>query len=119
MNLKKYLIKKDKTDLLSSLKALDGKIVKEEMEKRGVQSLDELKDDIIDDFETCLEISKNDFFTQMYFKKILEDENSTLMTVYMDDIESLWSFVYEDNGHILFYIADEVKDIIKKLLKFQ
>lgn len=119
MNFEKYLIKKDKTDLLSSLKALDKEIVEDEMENYDVDSLEDLKEEIIYDFVDCLDVSKNNFFTKEYFKKILRDENSSLMSVCMDDIEAMWAFVYENNGHISYYIADEVKDIIKKVLKIQ
>ncbi len=43
MKYDKYIIKKDKTDLLSSLKALDNKIIKEKIKNRSLNGIDELK----------------------------------------------------------------------------
>ena len=38
------------------------------------------------------------------------------MSAYKDDIEGLWVFVYENNGHYSYYIPSEIKKIIKKEL---
>ena len=116
MNFDKYIIKKGKTDLRSSLEALDKKLLKEKMDEFGVDNLKEMRDYIIDFFEVCLDMSKDDYFTRMYFKKIIDNENTMFMSAYQDDIESLWVFVYENKDHLSYYIADEIKKIIKKKL---
>lgn len=82
MKYEKYLIKKEKLDLLSSLKLLDKKIVNEKLKEYGLENVNELKDYIIEDFETCLDMSKDDKFTQMYFIRLLEHENSEWMLAY-------------------------------------
>ena len=116
MDYKKYLIKKDKCDLLSSLKLLDKNILKEMIEEKNVSNIKELKEEIIKDFQLCLSFSKNDIFTIKYFSKILKDENTPNMSIYDDDIENLWAFVYKENNHYSYYIATEIKKIIKKEL---
>ena len=72
MNYKKYLIKKRKLDLLSSLKALDKKLLNEKFRELGIDDIYELRDYILDDFEYCLNASKDNYFTKMYFKKLIE-----------------------------------------------
>ena len=37
-------------------------------------------------------------------------------SIYDDDIENLWAFVYKENNHYSYYIATEIKEIIKKEL---
>ncbi len=113
---KEYLIKKGDTDLLSSLKALDKKIVNEKLKKDNVKSLEELKENIIEEVKICLELSSDDIFTRMYFERLLEHENSMWMSVYKDDVEALWAFVYETKDGFSYYIADEIKKLIKKTL---
>jgi hypothetical protein len=117
MKYEKYLIKKNKLDLLSSLKALDKKIIDEKLKEYDLESIKELKKYIIEDFEMCLDMSKDDTFTQMYFQRLLEHENSKWMSAYEDDIESLLVFVYENGDHYSYYIPTEIKDIIKTMLK--
>lgn len=116
MNFDKYIIKKGKTDLRSSLEALDKKLLHKKMKEFGVDSLKEMCEYIIDFFEVCLDMSKDDYFTRMYFKKIIDNENTMFMSAYQEDIESLWVFVYENKDHLSYYIADEIKKIIKKKL---
>lgn len=116
MKYEKYLIKKDKTDLLSSLKALDKKVLNEKLEEFDVKNINELKDYILDNFEFCLDMSKDDMFTRMYFDRLVNNENSLFMSAYQDDIESLMVFVYENGDHYSYYIPTEIKKIIKKLL---
>ena len=116
MDYEKYLVKKDRLDLLSSLKALDKKIVKKMMKEKGTDTLKELKEYIIDFFDSCLSMSKDDIFTKMYFQKLLNNENSMIMSAYKSDIEALWVFVYENNGHYSYYIPNEIKKIIKREL---
>ena len=111
---KEYLIKKGDTDLLSSLKALDKKIVNKKLKKDDVKNLKELKENIIDEVKICLELSSGDIFSRMYFEKLLNNENSIWMSVYRDDVEALWVFVYETQDGFSYYIADEIKELIKK-----
>ena len=116
MKFKKYLVKKGKTDLLSSLMALDKELLKEKLEEYEVDNINELKDYVLEDFEFCLNESKNDIYTKMYFKRLIEHENSELMDAYEDDIENLLVFVYVNGNHYSYYIPIEIKQIIKKLL---
>ncbi len=116
MNYKKYLIKKDKQDLLSSLKALDKKLLKEKFKEFDVDNIYELKNYIIEDFEDCLDMSKYDQFTKIYFKRLIEHENTEYMSAYQQDIESLLVFVYDNNGYYSYYIPTEIKEIISRLL---
>ena len=117
MKYEKYLVKKEKLDLLSSLKSLDKKIVNEKLKEYGLANISELKDYIIEEFETCLDMSKDDKFTQMYFIRLLEHENSEWMSAYEQDIEDLLVFVYDNRGHYSYYIPVEIKTIIKDMLK--
>lgn len=119
MNYEKYLVTKDKLDLLSSLKALDQKIVNKMMKEYASKSIKELKGHIIDNFEFCLSMSKDDIFTKMYFQKLINNENSMFMSAYKDDIERLWVFVYENKGHYSYYIPTEIKKIIKRELNLE
>jgi hypothetical protein len=117
MKYEKYLIKKNKLDLLSSLKSLDKKIIDEKLKEYDLESIKELKEYIIENFEMCLDMSKDDTFTQMYFQRLIEHENSKWMSAYEDDIESLLVFVYENGNHYSYYIPTEIKNIIKNMLK--
>lgn len=110
----KYIISKGNTDLISSLKAMNDDIVKEEMEFNCVDTLEELKNEIIDGFKDCLVSSKSDIFTQMFFKRILEFEDTSEIVPLKDDIEALWAFVYKKGKVLSYYIPDEIKQIIKK-----
>lgn len=116
MKYEKYLIKKGKTDLLSSLKALDKKLLNEKFKEFGVDDIYELKDFILEDFEFCLESSKDDTFTKMYFERLIDHENSEWMSAYQQDIEALLVFVYNNGDYYSYYIPTEIKEIINKLL---
>ena len=117
IELERYIIKKGKTDILSSLKALNKKLLKEKLEEKALDDINELKEYIIDDFEIILDISKDDIFTRMYFERLLENEDSVFLSAYQSDIESLMVFVYENGDHYSYYVPSEIKKIIKKLLK--
>lgn len=119
MNYEKYLIKKGNLDLLSSLKALDKKIVNKKMKEYDLKNIEELKEQIIEDFEFCLSMSKDDMFTKMYFQRLINNENSMFMSAYENDIEGLWVFIYENNDHYSYYIPNEIKKIIKKELNLE
>lgn len=119
MQYEKYLINKGKTDLLSSLKAVDKKIIKKKLKVYDLESIKELKNYIIDDFTDCLNFAKDDVFTQIYFKRILDNENSMFMSVYQQDIEALWAFVYKNGDYYSYYIPIEIKKIIKEILNLK
>lgn len=116
MKYEKYLIKKGKLDLLSSLKALNKNLLNEKFKEFGVDSIYELRDYILDDFRSCLEIAKDDYFTKMYFERLINHENSEWMSTYEEDVESLYVFVYNNGNHYSYYIPTEIKEIINKLL---
>lgn len=116
MKYEKYSIKKGKLDLLSSLQALDKKLLNKKLKEFGANNMDELKDYILDDFEFCLNESKDDQFTRMYFEKLLEHENSEWMFAYEQDIEDLLVFIYSNGDYYSYYIPTEIKKIINKLL---
>lgn len=116
MKYEKYLIKKGETDLLSSLKALDKKLLNEKFKEFGVDDIYELKDFILEDFELCLESSKDDTFTKMYFERLIDHENSEWMSAYQQDIEALLVFVYNNGDYYSYFIPTEIKEIINKLL---
>ncbi len=116
MKYEKYLIKKGKLDLISSLKALDKKLLKEKFKEFGVDNIYELKNYILEDFEYCLEATKDDSFTRRYFEKLIDHENSEWMSAYEQDIESLMVFVYSNGNYYSYYIPTEIKEIINNLL---
>lgn len=109
MKYKEYLIKKDKLDLLSSLKALDKKLLNKTLKESGMNSIEELKNGIIDEFETCLDMSKDDQFTRLYFERLLNHENSEWMSAYGQDIEDFLVFVYENGNHYSYYFQLKLK----------
>ena len=117
MKFKKYLVTKGKTDLLSSLKALDEELLKEKLEEFGVDNINELKDEILDDFGFWLDIYKDDKSTKMYYKRLLDQENSEWVAPYEEEMESLLVFIYDNGNHYSYYIPTEIKQIIKKILK--
>lgn len=57
--------------------------------------------------------------SKMYFPRLIDNENSMFMSAYKNDIEGLWVFVYENNGHYSYYIPSEIKRIIKKELNLE
>ena len=116
MNYERYLIKRGKLDLLSSLEALDKELLNEKFEEFGVNDIYELKDYILDDFEFCLNESKDDEFTKRYFERLINDENSELKSFFAQDLESLLVFVYKNGDSYSYYIPTEIKQIITKLL---
>ncbi len=117
MNYEKYIIKKDKLDLLSSLKALDKKIINKKLREYDLANINELKEYIIEEFEMCLDMSKDDELTIMYFMRLLEHENTEWMSAYQEDIEELLVFVYKNENHYSYYIPTEIKEIIVNMLK--
>ena len=116
MNYEKYLVKKGKLDLLSSLKALDKKLLDKTLKDLGIDSIEELRDRIIEEFEMVLDASKDDKFTRLYFEKLLNHENSEWMSASWQDIEDFLVFVYENGDYYSYYIPTEIKEIIIKLI---
>ena len=88
--LEKYLIKKEKTDMLSSLKKVN----------------------------KILSSTKDDIFTQMFFQRLVNNENSMVFSAYEQDVECFNVFAYENGKYYSYYIPDEIKEIIKEELGF-
>lgn len=118
MNLEKYVIKKDKIDMLSSLKLVDKKLINDTLEELDLDSIKELSEYLIDEFEMVLNFSKDDMFTRMYFNRLVNNENSSIFSAYQSDVESFFVFVYEQDDHYAYYIPIEIRKIIKKELGF-
>lgn len=117
MKYEKYLIKKGKKDLLSSLKALDKSIVNKIIKENDLKDVEELKEYIIEEFEDSLEMSKDDIYTRMYFERLLDNENTKWMSAYQEDIEDLLVFIYKNGDYYSYYIPTEIKEIIIRILK--
>ncbi len=118
MEIKKYLVKKDKTDLMSALKQIDNNTIQNMLKETELNSFEELYSYIIDDFKLLIEMSKDDFFTQLYFIRLLENEDSIMFSAYESDIKSLIVFPYENNGYYSYFIPNEIKKIIKDIFKY-
>lgn len=115
--LEKYLIKKDsKTDVLSSLEKVDKEIINNKLKEYDIKTLKELSEFIIEDFKEILEMSKDDMFTQMFFNKLVNNENSMIFSAYESDIEDFIVFVYDKGPYYTYYIPDEIRKIIKQKL---
>ena len=111
--LEKYLIKKYKTDMISSLKKVDMKIVNEKIEEYDVNSIEELAEIIIEEFKEILRLSKDDIFTQMFFERLVHNENSSIFSAYEQDVEHFTVFAYDSGEHYSYYIPDEIRKIIR------
>ena len=118
--IEKYLIKKNnkKTDMVSSLKLIDAELIKEILEDYDVNTIEELAQYIIDDFQDILSSTKNDIFTQMFFQRLVNNENTPIFSAYEQDVKYFTVFVYEKGSQYRYYIPDELKEIIKKELNF-
>ena len=115
--LEKYLIKKDsKTDVLSSLEKVDKKIINNKLKEYDIKTLKELSEFIIEDFKETLEMTKDDVFTQMFFNKLVNNENSMIFSAYESDVEDFIVFVYDKGPYYTYYIPDEIRKIIKQKL---
>lgn len=112
--IEKYLIKKGKTDLESSLKLVDKKLINKMLKELDLNNITELKEYIIESFEILVDTAKNDFFTKMFFSRLLANENSIVFIPYQSDIENFNVFVYEKDNHYTYYIPKELKKIIKE-----
>lgn len=116
LDYEKYAIKKDKLDLMPSLKALDKKLLKEKFNEFGVDDINELKEYILDSFEFSLEFARDDVFSRIYFERLLKNENSMFMSAYQQDINDLMVFIYKNGDYYSYYIPIEIKKLIKKIL---
>lgn len=117
MNYKNYIVKKGKTDLLSSLKAINNKTINKSLKEKALDNIQKLKDYIIDTFESCLDNAKDDMFTKIYFQTLIDNENSEVISAHDSDIEDYFVFIYKNGDYYSYYIADEIKKLIKKILK--
>ena len=116
--LEKYLIRKENTDMLSSLKKVNKKIIDEKMEEYDVNSFEELAKYIIEEFKEILSSTKDDIFTQMFFQRLVNNENSMIFSAYEQDVECFNVFVYDRGNYYSYYIPDELRKIIKEELGF-
>ena len=101
---------------MSSLKALDKKLLKEKFNEFGVDDINELKGYILDSFEFSLEFARDDVFSREYFERLLKNENSMFMSAYQQDINDLMVFIYKNGDYYSYYIPAEIKKLIKKIL---
>lgn len=114
----KYLIKKDnKTDMLSSLKKVDKKIIYKKLKEYDIKTIKELAKYIIEEFKETVEMTKDDMFTQIFFNKLVNNENSMIFSAYESDVEDFFVFVYDKVSYYTYYIPDEIRKIIKQKLK--
>lgn len=115
--LEKYLIKKDnKTDILSSLEKVDKKIIDKKLKECDVKTIKELSKYIIDEFKVTLEMTKDDVFTQLFFIRLVNNENSMIFSAYESDVEDFLVFAYDKGSYYTYYIPDEIRKIIKQKL---
>lgn len=115
--LEKYLIKKDNnTNMLSSLEKVDKKIINKKLKEYDVKTIKELSKYIIEEFKETLEVTKGDIFTQMFFSKLVNNENSMIFSAYESDVEDFFVFAYDKGSYYTYYIPDEIRKIIKQKL---
>ena len=116
--LEKYLIKKDnKTDMLSSLEKVDKKIIDKKLKEYDIKTIQELAKYIIEEFKETIEMTKDDMFTQMFFNRLVNNENSMIFSAYESDVEDFFVFVYDKGSYYTYYIPDEIRKTIKQKLK--
>ena len=116
--LEKYLIKKDnKTDMLSSLKKMDKKIINQALKENDLKTIESLSRYTISEFKDLLKQTKTDIFTQMFFQRLVDNENSFIFSASESDVESSFDFAYNKGSYYTYYIPDEIRKIIKQELK--
>lgn len=110
-----YLIKTDLTSLtlVEALNLLDDKIYEYNDVLEGKDNK-ENAEYILKNFNELLTMTKDDIFTQIYFNKLLTDENKAVAEKMPSDIEDFIIFIYEQDDEIRYFIPKEIKDIIKK-----
>ena len=112
---------KDKTDMLSSLKKVNKGFIDEKMEWYGVNSIEKLSEKIVEEFKEILSSAKNDIFTQMFFQRLVNNENSMIFSAYdIDDGYSGTSFNRPAFKRLLENIRDKKVNaiIVKDLSRF-
>lgn len=101
---------------MSSLEKVDKEIINNKLKEYGIKTLKELSEFIIEDFKEILEMTKDDMFTQMFFNKLVNNENSMIFSAYESDVEDFIVFVYDKGPYYTYYIPDEIRKIIKQKL---
>ena len=104
--------------MLSSLEKVNKKIIDEKLEEYDVNSIEELSKYIIEELNDILSPSKDDIFTQMFFQRLVNNENSVMFSAYEQDVEFFNAFAYDAGNHYSYYIPDEIRKIIKEELEF-
>lgn len=61
-------------------------------------------------------MTKDDMLTQMFFSKLVNNENSMIFSAYESDVEDLFVFVYDKGSYYTYYISDEIRKIINQKL---
>lgn len=100
--------------MLSSLEKIDEKIIINKLKEYDIKTIKELAKYIIEEFKETLEMTKDDMFTQMFFSKLVNNENSMIFSAYESDVEGFFVFVYDKGSYYTYYISDEIRKIIKQ-----
>ena len=61
-------------------------------------------------------MTKDDMLNQMFFSKLVNNENSMIFSAYESDVEDLFVFVYDKGSYYTYYISDEIRKIINQKL---
>lgn len=56
-------------------------------------------------------MTKDDIFTQMFFSKLVNNENSMIFSAYESDVEDFFVFAYDKGPYYTYYISDEIKKL--------
>ena len=102
--------------MLSSLEKVDKKIIDKKLKEYNIKTIKELEKYIIEEFKETLEMIKDDMFTQIFFSKLVNNENSMIFSAYESDVEDFFVFVYDNGSYYTYYISDEIRKTIKQKL---
>lgn len=116
MEVNDYLVIKDREDLLSSLKGINKKVINKKLMELDLENLQELKKYILEHLKDSIKNIKDRWLLNIHFETLLTNENKTL-SVDPSNVENFIVFLYEEDGEIKYYMATEVKDIIKRSIK--
>ena len=86
------------------------------MKEYDIKTIKELAKYIIEEFKETLEMTKDDMLTQMFFSKLVNNENSMIFSAYESDVEDFFVFVYDKGSYYTYYISDEIRKIINQKL---
>lgn len=100
--------------MLSSLEKIDEKIINNKLKEYDIKTIKELAKYIIEEFKETLEMTKDDMFNQIFFSKLVNNENSMIFSAYESDVEGFFVFVYDKGPYYTYYISDEIRKIIKQ-----